>query len=341
LWSYYLSRCDFANVLLMAERLVRLGNEGADLRGQILGHLCAGSALALRGDLTEARSRLELTIDLCESSYADPNLAWDQLSSPNALANAHTHLARVLCWMGYLDQALAHTSAADTEVDRGRFSVAGVAYFRLQRLRLFAHFFEPSELVEATDEVLRLNRELVVPYHVANAKIYKGYVVAHSDDPSAGGGMISEGLAEYKATNAIVFSGYYLALLAETLHMRGDTDAALTALTEALSATERSSERWCEADLLRRIGEAHLAKHDPAAAERHFTQALGIARSQSAKLFELRAATSMARLWCDQGKSAEAHELLAPVFAWFTEGFATPDLKRAQALLDRLALPPA
>ena len=179
--------------MLMAERLVRCGDEENDVRGGIFGHLCAGSVLALRGDLIAARSRLELAIRLCGSPAADPLGAWDSTSSPPRgyiLANAHTHLARVLCWLGYPDQALAHAAAADEEVDRGGFSVGGVAYFRLQRLRLLAYLSKPSELDEAADEVLRLNRELVVPYHTANAKIFKGYIIAHREDPIAGSVMI-------------------------------------------------------------------------------------------------------------------------------------------------------
>jgi predicted ATPase len=120
------------------------------------------------------------------------------------------------------------------------------------------------------------------------------------------------------------------------------TVAALAVLTEALSVTERTDERWCEAELERRMGEAHLVKGDPGAAERCFTQAIDIARNQSAKLFELRAAISIACLWRDQGKRAGAYDLLAPICcAWFTEGLGTPHLKNARALLEKLASAPA
>ena len=87
----------------------------------------------------------------------------------------------------------------------------------------------------------------------------------------------------------------------------------------------------------RRLGDVHLDKGDPSAAERCFTQAIDTARNQSAKLFELRAATKLARLWRDQGKRAEALDILAPVLAWFTEGFDTPDLTDARALQTNLA----
>jgi predicted ATPase len=118
--------------------------------------------------------------------------------------------------------------------------------------------------------------------------------------------------------------------------MQGDTDEALAILTEALSHTERTGERWCEAELIRLVGETHRLKGDRDAAESHFAQAIEIAREQSAKLFELRAAVSLARLWSEQGKFAEARELLAPIYTWFTEGFDTSDLKHARALLAEL-----
>jgi predicted ATPase len=87
----------------------------------------------------------------------------------------------------------------------------------------------------------------------------------------------------------------------------------------------------------RRRGTLLLSMHEQAAAEENYHRALSVARQQSGKFSELRAATSLARLWCDQGKRAEAHDLLAPVYNWFTEGFDTPVLQDAKALLDRLA----
>ena len=101
----------------------------------------------------------------------------------------------------------------------------------------------------------------------------------------------------------------------------------------------RSSERWCEADVNRIAGEIALKSHepDPAKAEAYFQRALAVAREQQAKSWELRAAMSMAPLWRDQGKRNEARSLLAPIYAWFTEGFNTLDLKDAKHLLDELS----
>ena len=110
-------------------------------------------------------------------------------------------------------------------------------------------------------------------------------------------------------------------------------------LAEALTLVDTTGERWYEAELYRLKGALLLqqSSDNQAEAETCFQQAIDIARSQQAKSLELRAATSLARLWQQQGKRQEAHDLLAPVYNWFTEGFDTADLKDAKALLDALS----
>jgi predicted ATPase len=115
--------------------------------------------------------------------------------------------------------------------------------------------------------------------------------------------------------------------------MTAKTDEALRILTEALEDAERIGERWYVAELHRRIGEAHRQRAAEAAARQSFEKALAVARGQDAKLWELQAATSYARSLRDQGKPAEAHVLLSPAYAWFSEGFDTVPLREAKGLL--------
>jgi predicted ATPase len=145
-------------------------------------------------------------------------------------------------------------------------------------------------------------------------------------------------LAAYQATGGGVFQPSYLVLLAEAYGNMGQTDGGLSMLAEALAAVEHSEERWWEAELYRLKGELLLARaaEHRAEAEACFHQALAVARQQQAKSLELRAATSLSRLWQQQGKRAEAYELLAPIYGWFTEGFDTADLQEAKALLAEL-----
>jgi predicted ATPase len=128
----------------------------------------------------------------------------------------------------------------------------------------------------------------------------------------------------------------YIALLAEACQIVGQIEEGADRLDQALQLVEKTGERWFAAELNRQRGRLLLRQGHPEAAEELYRQALGIAREQQAKTWELRAAASLARLWRDQGRRAAARDLLAPIYGWFTEGFATPDLKEAKALLDEL-----
>jgi predicted ATPase len=119
--------------------------------------------------------------------------------------------------------------------------------------------------------------------------------------------------------------------------MAGQPQLAIGHLAEALRVAEETQVRWFQAETLRLRGDVLLAMADPAAAEASYREAIAVARQQVAKLWEVRATMSLGRLWRDQGMRAEARELLAPVYGWFTEGFGTPVLQEAKALLDELA----
>jgi len=130
----------------------------------------------------------------------------------------------------------------------------------------------------------------------------------------------------------------YLASLARAYAELDQFDDAWPCIREAMATVDRNKERWCEAEVSRMAGELALSSEpDAAKAEAHFERALAVARNQQAKSWELRVAMSMARLWRDQGKRRQAHDLLAPVHGWFTQGFDTLDLREARALLDELA----
>ena len=147
-----------------------------------------------------------------------------------------------------------------------------------------------------------------------------------------------EGLAIYRATDAAVFLPYILTLLAETYGEASQPDAGLRFLDEARTVMDSTQERLYEAEVHRVQGMLVLAQaaDQHALAETCFQHALDVARRQQARSWELRAAMSLARLWQQQGKRVEAHELLAPVYGWFTEGFDTAELQEAGALLNAL-----
>jgi predicted ATPase len=151
--------------------------------------------------------------------------------------------------------------------------------------------------------------------------------------------QIQEGLSAWQTLGAELLRAFFLTLLAEAYGKVGHIEKGLRTVSAALTRAAKTEERFSEAELYRLKGELLLqhSKDHPAEAEACFHTALEVARQQSAKSWELRAATSLARLWQRQGKQAEAHDLLAPVYHWFTEGFDTADLQEAKVLLVALS----
>jgi predicted ATPase len=149
--------------------------------------------------------------------------------------------------------------------------------------------------------------------------------------------LLRSGSIAYRGTGAELWMPRFLALLAAASGIAGQIDEALSLIDEALQIVERTGERWFAAELNRCKGQLLLRQAHPEAAEGLYRRALSIAEEQGAKFWGLRAAASLARLRRDQGRRAEAHGLLAPVYGWFTEGFDTLDLKDARALLDELS----
>jgi predicted ATPase len=135
-----------------------------------------------------------------------------------------------------------------------------------------------------------------------------------------------------------VWIPFYLSLASEAYAAIGQFEEAWRCIGKATTAIKTTKEQWCEAEVHRVAGEIALMSPEPDAtkAQANFERALAVARQQQAKSWELRAAMSMARLWRDQAKRDAAHDLLAPVYGWFTEGFDTVDLREAKALLDQL-----
>jgi predicted ATPase len=146
---------------------------------------------------------------------------------------------------------------------------------------------------------------------------------------------MNAGIAAFRATGARVWLPWSLSFLAKAYGDSGQFEDAWRCIHEALKTVETTKESWCEAEILRMAGEIALLspEQERSRAETYFDRALAIARGQQAKSWELRAALSMARLRLHQGRHVAARDALAPVYARFTEGFDTPDLKEARALL--------
>jgi predicted ATPase len=177
------------------------------------------------------------------------------------------------------------------------------------------------------------------PLWVAQGTSLHGWALVMQGKGEEGMAQVRQGIAAYRATWAALTAPYFCTVLADVSAHLGHTEDGLQALAEAHTLVEQQEERWWEAEVYRLRGVLLLRQlgTSQAEAETCFRQALDIARRQEAKSLELRAAMSLARLWQQQGKHAEAHELLAPVYSWFTEGFDTADLQEAKVLLETSA----
>jgi predicted ATPase len=188
---------------------------------------------------------------------------------------------------------------------------------------------------------MRLAKEQGFPYWMAYSAMLRGWALTQQGQVKEGIEQITQGLRDYRATGAEIQRPYYLALLAEAYGIMGQSETGLVSLAEALVHADKTGERWYEPELHRLQGELLLqcSSDNQAEAEHCFQQAITVAQNQQAKSFELRAATSLARLWQQQGKRQEAYDVLAPIYGWFTEGFDTADLQEAKALLEALQAP--
>jgi predicted ATPase len=191
-------------------------------------------------------------------------------------------------------------------------------------------------LEQRVDALVAVATDQGFPFYRAMGAIYRGWVKAKNADVTEGLSLLRAGSGAYRATGATVWMPLYIALLAGAYEIAGQIEEGAARLDQALQLVERTGERWFAAELNRHKGRLLLRQGEAEAAEELYRKALGIAQEQEAKLWELRAAASLGRLWRDQGRRAAARELLAPVYGWFTEGFATPDLKETKALLDEL-----
>ena len=172
----------------------------------------------------------------------------------------------------------------------------------------------------------------------AQGTLFRGRALAAQGQHREGLTQMQQGLAAHRATGTVIGLPFWLAQLAEAYGQAGQVEAGVPLLVDALAVVDKTGVRASAAELHRLRGALLLQQPVPEtqAAAACFQQALTVARRQQAKAWELRAATSLARLWQQQGKRAAAYALLAPIYGWFTEGLDTADLQEAKALLEEL-----
>jgi predicted ATPase len=203
--------------------------------------------------------------------------------------------------------------------------------------RLFSLSGDNASLEERAGQLIAVATEQRFPFYAALGTIYRGWAKTGIGDVAEGISLLHSGAGACTATGAKAQLSYHTALLAVACGIAGQCKYALSLLNEGLEAAETIGERWFAAELYRHKGQLTQQQGNSRSADELYRQALTIAKEQEAKLWELRAAVNLGRLLGERGRRSEAHDLVAPVYGWFTDGFGTQhDLKAAKALLQEL-----
>jgi TOMM system kinase/cyclase fusion protein len=334
LHGYYNNRAELQTAHALGEQLLTLAQQAQDTAMLVGAHSALGITLIVLGAVASAHTHFTQGIALYDpQQHRDAAFFYGEVAG----VTCHSFGTWALWYLGYPDQGLARNDEAVTLAQQTAhpyslsLALSTAALFHQLRREVCA----AQERVEAA---MKLAQEQGFPFWVAFGAILRGWALAHQGQAQEGIEQLHQGLIAFRATGAELHRPYYLALLAEVHGTIGQPDAGLTVLTEAQTFAETTGERWYEAELFRLKGELLLqqSSSNQTEAESCFHQAMAIAQNQQAKSWELRAATSLAKLWQRQGKRHEAYDLLSPVYSWFTEGFDTADLQDAKTLLDAL-----
>lgn len=333
LWGFYIVRAELRTAHDLGKECLALAERAQNPPLILWARYALGMTLFHLGELASAREHFELGIALYDPQKRRSHRA---LQDPGVACLSYKAVAlRVL---GYADQALKTSREALTLAHKlsHPFSLNYALNIAAVVCQLSRNVQEAQEQAEAANA---LATEHGIPYWLAWGAILGGWALTEQGRAEEGIRQQRQGIAAYSAAGAGLAQPYFLALLAEAYGKAGQAEEGLTAVAEALALMEKTGERWWEAELHRLKGELLLAvsSNNYTEAGACFYQALDLARRQSAKSMELRAAMSLCRLWQTQGKKEEARQMLAEVYGWFTEGFDARDLKEARLLLAELA----
>jgi predicted ATPase len=331
LWTFYLVKAELATAREIAEEFLRVA---ADIP---YSRLTNEVTLIHLGELEAAMEHFQKVLLLYDPERnRDDSFRYSQ----NSGVASQCHISWALWCLGYPDQALdrvekALTLARDLSEPHG---LAHTLFFaavihQLRRDEPLAKVFAEAAFAISAEHGLLL--------YLGATTVTRGWTLIEEGKEQEAIEVIRQGLASYRATGTELLRPHFLVLLAEAMKKAGRIEEGLEVLEEALEQSLRSGDRYYLAEVYRLKGElllmSSIGKHEAAGAERCLNQAIETARKQKAKSLELRAAMSLARLYRSRKQKAKARELLAPIYAGFTEGFETKDLQEAKTMLKELA----
>jgi class 3 adenylate cyclase len=341
LWTSNVVRAQHADALAIGQQVLEFGTATNDDAVLVQGNMEVGWSLFFLGRLETAREHLQRVLALYDHERHSSHAL---VYGDNPATSARSNLAQALWLLGYVDQSLRlseeNLTALRSIVDH-QPSVA----FGLDLAAVVRQYRRDAPATRRlVEEALAVSEAHDLAFFAAMASILRGWVLVEEGNLNDGLAGMRRGLAAHLSTGGELAKPYWLYLIAEGCGRTGAPKAGLELLDEALAVVEETDERYWEAELHRLRGDLYLALSEPSApdvAEACHLRALDIARRQNARSLELRAATSLARLWQARGRQQDARDLLTPAYLWFTEGRATPDHRDAAALLAELGARPA
>jgi predicted ATPase len=351
LWEFYQLRAEHQTARELAEQLLALAQREADPALLLLAHNVLADTLLMLGEFRVAREHAERGTALYDvHQHRSHAFLYGYDSGWHCLSYA----AWALWYLGYPEQALKKIHAALSLARDLSHPFTFVAALHLAST-LHQLRREAQAVQERAEAEMALCMEQGFAFFLAGGSKFRGWALVEQGQGKEGIAQLHQGLAAWRATGTEMQRPHFLALLAEAYGKVGQTEEGLSLLAEALALVDKNGERFYEAELYRLKGTLTLQKFQVSGsrfqaqespksevrgpeseAEECFLKAIEIARRQQAKSLELRAATSLARLWQQQGKQKEAHAMLAEIYNWFTEGFDTKDLQEAKVLLEEL-----
>jgi class 3 adenylate cyclase/predicted ATPase len=338
LWGQFvqhLIRGELATARQKAEQMRRLGEAKDDRSTLLMGCRSCGVSRYHLGEFAAAASDLEQGISLFEPAKR-PFYAAAQLYDTHVALLVYS--SRNWVCLGFLDQARRRAEQALQEA-RQLSHAYTLAYTLANSWVGQWDVRSKQDMLQCAEELVTVTSEHGFRHFWAMGLVLRGWCLAAVGKEAEAMELLAHGLSKYRELEAAAKLDvpFFLALLADAHGRARSPEEGLKRLAEAEYLIEVTGERWAEAELHRIRGRLQQSSGSCVSAEESFHQAIRVARLQNARLWELRAAADLARLWRDQGKHTEARDLLAPIYGWFTEGFDTPALQDAKALLDQLA----
>ena len=332
-WIFLTARAEMTEALAVANTMLQLAGERDESGPRLIAQRALSNTWFFLGDFAKARGHAEAVIAAYEPARHG---ALASLYSADSYVVSAFFLAHSLALTGYLEQARpwAHAGLA-----RARELAHGVTLAHALHHACVFHQLcrEPAALAPLADELIVLAGEHGLAFWQALGRVFRGNHLLEARQTDAGLAELRAGIAGYRETSGLLYLPYMLTILAEACRKVGDHKVGQQTIAEARTLVDGTGVRGFE-PYVQRI-EATLLRDqgaDPVLVEDALERSIALAQTQKAKLSELRATVELARLWQSQGRSTDARARLQPIYAWFTEGFHTPDLRAAKTLLDDL-----